>query len=685
MLQSYTYGKSVKNWIKAVKKILSLTFLKNYFSLSSLVMRAAVFTILICSLPVMLVGWYLTAQTMDSLTQAAIEQNNKVAERIADDLGQYMKNRKNFLMVTSAKEEIIGMQPETMQKFLLGVRPYYGGNETFSVAGIDGTQLLRTDAKERVNIGDRDYFKQALQGTMNFSDPIDSKVDRNLTIFGAAPISGADGKVKGVLVANISLANIQIALEQTLSQNPGYLTIVVDQNMMPIFHQSDTSAVEQRKPLEGEYYQQAVAQKNGNTLGIVRGQEYFLSYRPVANTNWTVITLYPKAIALQSAYSMADHSGKVTLGLVVISVLLGLLMTRKALMPLRELAAGVKMIEAGDLTYEINNKRKDEFGHVAGAFANMLSSLRNIVYSVKNTAHQLTAAAGQVATASGQAGAAAGQVTYSIQDIAGQITKQTNDTAETEKLMQKLAEITVSVAHSIHEVATATEACDGAAVQGESVIQDAIMQMENVKSLVGQSSLTVKELSQSAEKIESITAMITDIAKQTNLLALNAAIEAAHAGDAGKGFAVVAEEVRKLAEQAALSSRGITDIITEIRTESHKAAEIMQQSVIQVEEGVERVGTTSTAFAKIKAAVHQTKTQAGMITGETARQVEICEKVKHAIIHISQLAEQNTGSVQEIAAVSEEQAASAQNLTQAIDELRNMSVQLDELVAKFKV
>lgn len=674
-----------KERLQSLIKYPSWRLWKTYFSFSSLVTRAAVFIVLICSIPIAFVGWYFVEQTMDSLTQSAVEQNNKVAERIAGDLSQFMLNRKNFLMVTSGMQEIAGMQPESMQKFLLSVRPYYGGNETFSVVGANGEQIVRTDAAAHVNVGDRDYFKQAMQGIMNFSEPLASKVDHTLTIMGAAPIHGADGSVTGVLVANISLANLQMALEQILAQNPGYITVILDKNRVPIFHQSDSTAVQERRQLEENYYQQAVEQKSGNTVGIVRGQDYLISYRPVNNTEWTVLSLYPKETALQSTYVMIKHSTKVTLLFIALSVLLGLFITRRALLPLKELIAGVRMIEQGDLTYKIKTGRKDEFGYVAQAFANMILSLRRIVQSVKDTSRQLHDSSEQVAAATGHAEEATSQVSYSIQNITGQIVKQTQDTVETDKLMQGLVQISVNVSQSIGQVAAATDQCSLAASQGQAVIQQTINQMQSIKNLVAASSQTVSNLSQSAKKVEQITDVITSIAKQTNLLALNAAIEAARAGDAGRGFAVVAEEVRKLAEQAALSSSGIAGIITEIQNESLKAVEVMGQSLDQVREGVNSVDTSGAAFTLIAETIEKARQQANHITDDTEKQAVICKQVKNALAHISELAEQNTGSAEEIAAVSEEQAASAQNITQAIDGLKAMLQQMEEQVAQFKV
>ena len=668
-------------------KLLNADVLKKIvpsISWSSLATQATVLIILTCVIPLSIIGWYFTTQTMASLTQAAVEKNNKVTDRIASDIGANILSKKNFLMVASADPRIVGMEKDAVANYLAQIKPYYGSNDALFVASPDGNQIMRTDSAALVNIADRTYFKQTLQGSVQFSDPVVSKVTNQMTIIASVPIQGADNKVKGVLGANISLQNVNVVVEQILSQNPGYSITIINKNRVPIFYPGDSTAVSESKQLSAGYYNEAVEKQTGTTMGEIRGQEYFISYRPIANTEWIAISAYPKQDALQSAYDTVENSVKVTLFMIVLFIFIGLFLTRRALAPLKELAASVEIVAQGDLTHTIMHQMHDELNHVGKAFNSMTVNLRGIVNSVKESSALVLESTNSVAATSEQSREGSVQVSRSVEEIAGQIGEQGKDTVKTEDLLQKLVAVTVNVSESIGQAAASSDECSSAAAQGQSVINETVTKMQNIKYLVNGTAKTVGLLGGSTKEIGTITGMISQIASQTNLLALNAAIEAARAGDAGRGFAVVADEVRKLAEQSAGAAKEISKLITRIQTQTSGCVIEMQQSVEQVEQGLSMAQTSGVAFEKIVAAVQHVQLQAHRITLETESQVGLCREAMESVSSISMLATRNTSGAHEIAAVCEEQVAASQEITFSIEKLHNMSNDLENLVSQFK-
>src|SRR5690606_24457006 len=121
-----------------------------------------------------------------------------------------------------------------------------------------------------------------------------------------------------------------------------------------------------------------------------------------------------------------------------------------------------------------------------------------------------------------------------------------------------------------------------------------------IDAIVKESVERVKELDVHYQNITKFVAVIEDITNQTNFLALNASIEAARAGEHGRGFAVVAEEIRKLAEQSAISVTEIVELVGSIQVESENVTESLISGYEEVREGTDRIQKTSETFQEIR-------------------------------------------------------------------------------------
>ncbi len=228
----------------------------------------------------------------------------------------------------------------------------------------------------------------------------------------------------------------------------------------------------------------------------------------------------------------------------------------------------------GDLTQKIPVKYDDDIGRVAMAFNDMLDGLALTLQQVKSGAMHVAEASVQIR--------------HAAEEQAGGVSQQSIAVTQVTKTVADMALAVQSIAERAHTVSEATERVLG--------------HLREMQTKVIEMARRVTFLDEKGQSISRITAIIDSFAEQTNLLALNASIEAAHAGDAGKGFAIVAGEIRKLSERSTESTTEIRDLISEIRAETHVAAQWADESARQMARGLELVEEAVSRMREI----HQT-------------------------------------------------------------------------------
>lgn len=174
-----------------------------------------------------------------------------------------------------------------------------------------------------------------------------------------------------------------------------------------------------------------------------------------------------------------------------------------------------------------------------------------------------------------------------------------------------------------------------------------------------------------SEGISSVVTTITKVADQTNLLSINAAIEAEKAGEYGRGFLVVAREIRRLADQTAVATLDIENMVR-----------LMQDAVSA---GVMQMAKFDGEFRSGVQRVQGINGQTGRIIEEVEGLTERFQSVNEAMRSQSVAARQINEAMVPVANGTKETQGSLEEFIKATAYLRQAVELLNQEIAQFTV
>ncbi len=335
----------------------------------------------------------------------------------------------------------------------------------------------------------------------------------------------------------------------------------------------------------------------------------------------------------------------------------GYLLMQAITQPMHSIVGTLTQLGGGDLTRRLDLDRKDEFNAVEVGFNTMANELSTLVSKTQRSAIQVATSVTEIAATSRQQQATVTEIAATTTEI-GATSREISATSR-------------DLVRTMTEVSSAAERTASLAGNGQGGLARMEDTMRNVVDAAGSVNAKLAILNEKAGNINQVVTTITNVANQTNLLSLNAAIEAEKAGEYGRGFVVVATEIRRLADQTAVATYDIEQMVREIQSSVSAGVMGMDKFSEEVRRGMTDMQQVGDQLTQIIQQVQTLAPRVQMVNEGMGAQATGAEQINQALAQLSEATQQTVESLRQSSS--------------AIDELNLVSNDLRTGVSRFKV
>lgn len=365
--------------------------------------------------------------------------------------------------------------------------------------------------------------------------------------------------------------------------------------------------------------------------------------------------------ASKSITQAVGHAKNGLIGAVVISILLalflGVVLMRAIIEPVQKIVLALNSLREGNLTTRLVLTRQDEFSQIADGFNSTSEALTDLVSQAQRSAVQVTTSVTEIAA--------------TAQEQQSTATETAATTSEIGATSREIAATSRDLVRTMGEVSDAADQAANLADAGQSGLTRMEETMEHVIRAAEVVNNKLAILNEKATNINQVVITIVKVADQTNLLSLNAAIEAEKAGEYGRGFAVVATEVRRLADQTAIATYDIEQMVREIQSAVSAGVMGMDKFSEDVRSGIAEVQQISEQLSQIIQQVQALAPRVQMVNEGMHAQATGAEQINLALSQLSEASSQTVESLRQTSL--------------SIDELNLIANGLRNGVTRFKV
>lgn len=424
----------------------------------------------------------------------------------------------------------------------------------------------------------------------------------------------------------------------------------------------------------------------------INNQSFYAYYIPMKNSDGSVVGMVFAGKPSEKVDAMIHKKTLgtmgISLGLLLISALVVLLISNKLGKAVRKTEVMLNTLAQGDLSIQVDEKllkRKDELGIMGRSLQELMDKLKNIIGDMKQSADVLAKSGQEMNDLADQTNTTVTDISRAMDDVSQGAISQAEDIEDATISVSEMGDSIEKIVSQVDVLNDTSENMEHAKSEADVIITELSESSERTFEAVKRIEKQVNLTDESVTKIEEAISLISSIAEETNLLSLNASIEAARAGEAGKGFAVVATQIQKLAEESNASAASITEVIDHLAQESRNTVDAMNQMQSIINEQQEKLHDTKNKFEGVSAGIQTSRSEVKVIQTDTGKCDVARVKVTDVIQNLSAVSEENAAATEETMAAIQELNAMMDLLASKADDLKSLAQNLEEDMNFFQI
>ena len=421
---------------------------------------------------------------------------------------------------------------------------------------------------------------------------------------------------------------------------------------------------------------------------LIDGQVYCAYYMPIKGAGDEVIGM-AFAGELQEYVTGATESIIVTFAgvavfLVILFSIITLLFSRGLLKSFETVGENVNTLSQGDLKQQKEHKSAvKEMNALLFETGLMQKNLSEIIGNVKQLSKRLVESIIEVTQLSESSSGRARQITSAVEELSTSTMGMAGNVQDIHSQMLEIGNCVNDIYEHVEHLYSSSE--NILQTNGEAKTSMNMIMENSRKSVQAINDITtqINETNDSIMEIDQAVELILSISEQTNLLSLNASIEAARAGAQGRGFAVVAEEIRHLSEQSSEGAEMIKNIAQKITEKSRKSVQLADGVYSLILSEQENVSTTQQKYEALSTDIDQSVNEIKSIAEKTDHLTNYKEKVIENVQDLSAISQENAASNEEVNANISEIISEVRTVNENCERMNRMARELEESVSYF--